>query len=290
MAYDAYGGQQEEFNVKSTLADYITPASLIKYKYLYDPSTYSATKGLWTPVGGIADFKKGFTATRSAFKKGFWPGIKTAGKELWYFGPLGKDHRAAWSDPRNLQKAEQALRKTKSDISTSKRRISEINETLAKKARAVPKDTVLRGRAFEHQIRDYKMYSGKSSKLIAKHTQKITALESKLGSLNLKVFGGKMSEFGLKVGRGVTYGMWAMTLWEMGKMIGEPIGRYIVDNINRVSEEHSNRFSPEMGGKIALGYLSTGAATERQRAVEAISRSYINGRSALGQEAMFLHG
>jgi hypothetical protein len=80
------------------------------------------------------------------------------------------------------------------------------------------------------------------------------------------------------------------TAWDVFKMVGEPIGRYLVENINRVGTAWQNRFAPEMGGKIAMSYLASGAATERQRAIEAISRSYINGRSAIGNEAQYLHG
>ena len=45
---------------------------------------------------------------------------------------------------------------------------------------------------------------------------------------------------------------------------------------------------PEMG-KLTSSYLSYGASTERQRAVRAISKGYINGRSAYGQEAAYMH-
>ena len=83
--------------------------------------------------------------------------------------------------------------------------------------------------------------------------------------------------------------MIAWTMYDIAKMVAEPFGRYLVENVNRVATSWADRYKPEMGGQIALSYMSTGAATERQRAVEAISRSYTNGRSAVGNEAQYMH-
>lgn len=304
MAYDPYAPEQEQYSVKSFIAESLNPVSLLKYKYMYDPSTYSASKGLWTPFGGVKDFKAGFTATKKAFKKGFWPGMKQAGKEAWAFGPLGKDHRAGWSRPENLRKAAadaqilpSKIEKAEAGIRAAKARISGFENQLRVKARSVSKlDTVLPGRAVREQLKEYHVLKRRAAiniprdiETIGRHKAAIIKLGDKLTKARWGVFAGKAARFGLTTGRVFSYGMWALTLWDIGKMVGEPIGRYLIENVNRVGDQYMNRFSPEMGGKIALGYLSTGAATERQRAVEAISRSYINGRSAIGQEAQFLH-
>jgi hypothetical protein len=72
-------------------------------------------------------------------------------------------------------------------------------------------------------------------------------------------------------------------------MVFEPVGRSIINQTNSIMERVSNRFMPEMGGHLNAAYLSYGSATERQRAISAISKGYINGRSAYGSEASLIH-
>lgn len=48
--------------------------------------------------------------------------------------------------------------------------------------------------------------------------------------------------------------------------------------------------SLEFGGSLSNGYLSTSAATERQRAVREIQRSHVGGRRMLGREATMYSG
>lgn len=79
-------------------------------------------------------------------------------------------------------------------------------------------------------------------------------------------------------------------LWDITQAIAKPVGNMLVHEGNRVMDNFHARFMPELGGRMAMSYMSTGAATERQRAVQAISKAYINGRSAFGQEAMYAHG
>lgn len=87
-----------------------------------------------------------------------------------------------------------------------------------------------------------------------------------------------------------------MALWQLGKTIAtastyvvEPMGRAAIETLDTVLETMRNMQATQMGGFVPDGYLSTGAATERQRALQAISKAHINGRSVLGQEASFLH-
>lgn len=79
------------------------------------------------------------------------------------------------------------------------------------------------------------------------------------------------------------------TLWDFTQMIAQPIGRWMVNEANATLTRWEQRFMPEMGGRLAMSYMTTGAATERQRAVQAISKAYINGRSAFGGEAALMH-
>ena len=59
------------------------------------------------------------------------------------------------------------------------------------------------------------------------------------------------------------------------------------DAINRASEKVYNL---ELGGELSRGFLSSGAATERQRALQAIQGSHLSGRRFLGSEATLAHG
>jgi len=56
--------------------------------------------------------------------------------------------------------------------------------------------------------------------------------------------------------------------------------------INRMTEKAYNL---ELGGELTKGYLTTGAATERQRALQAIQGSHLSGRRFLGSEASLAH-
>lgn len=81
----------------------------------------------------------------------------------------------------------------------------------------------------------------------------------------------------------------ASLLWDVTQAVAQPIGNLLVHEGNRIMDNFHARFMPELGGRLAMSYMTTGAATERQRAVSAISKAYINGRSAFGQEAVYSH-
>jgi len=264
MAYDPYGQEQEQYNPKSIVGSLLNPVTFVASRYKYDPSVYSATKGLWTPFGGKDDIVAGYKSIKEAFGKNFWSGMGQTTKEVWNFGPLGKDHRVKWTSSEYAKKHKRSLYK----ILIKQRK--EMKEALAAADKLKPVVT-----AAEQQL-----IVIPQSKTPFGHT---------LGKARMKVFGDKLVGGALKFGRIYAGVNTAFLLWDITKMVGEPIGRYVVDNINRVSDAYVNRFNPETGGNLALGYLSAGAATERQRAVDAISRSYINGRSALGTEAQLLH-
>jgi len=302
MAYDPYGSEQEEFNIKNTIKESLNPVSLLKYKYMYDPNVYSATKGLWTPFGGIKEFQSAYESVSKT--KGFWAKAGQAGKEAWSMGPFGKDHR--WFNFAKTHRSTEDLLEDRLFRYHSRDVMSHL--------RSRPRLQKAYSRyAAKHGFRPPERMSGNLNLLQQQLARTKGPVLKKVGNIientrfktiqSMERFSNKyhgiragtnltrrLSKLGLAAGRTFTYFMWASTLWDIGKMVGEPIGRYIVDNVNRVSTAYMERFSPDMGGKIALGYLSTGAATERQRAIQAISKSYINGRSMLGTEAELLHG
>jgi len=101
---------------------------------------------------------------------------------------------------------------------------------------------------------------------------------------------GKLMKTGIMVGKGIGYVSMLSLLWDITKMVGEPIGRMAVQALDTTLGEYSNRFMPDMGGQLSMSFLNKGAATERQRAINALSKSSLSGRSAFGQEATFNHG
>ena len=78
-------------------------------------------------------------------------------------------------------------------------------------------------------------------------------------------------------------------MWDSINFLMEPMGRAAVQGIDTAFNMYESVSKPELGGQLVLSYLSHGAATERQRAISAISKSHINGRSNFGQEAKFIH-
>lgn len=93
----------------------------------------------------------------------------------------------------------------------------------------------------------------------------------------------------LGVGKGMSMIGAATLAWDMAKMVGEPLGAYAMGQADNALTKLQDRFMPEMGGDLSIAYLSREAATERQRAMQAMSKAYITGRSAFGQEAMMQH-
>lgn len=102
------------------------------------------------------------------------------------------------------------------------------------------------------------------------------------------LLGTKAMRMGMRAAKFAGYASLVAGVIELGMMVGEPLGRAIVSNANSAITSIQNRYMPEMTmGGLQHGFLTQAAATERQRAIEALSKSSLNGRSAFGQEAMY---
>lgn len=76
---------------------------------------------------------------------------------------------------------------------------------------------------------------------------------------------------------------------QVAKFLGESAFRGIqatADVIDRATEKVYNL---ELGGDLSRGFLTTQAATERQRALQAIQSSHLSARRFLGSEASVMH-
>jgi len=91
------------------------------------------------------------------------------------------------------------------------------------------------------------------------------------------------------LGKGASIVALTALTWEASSMLFEPVGRALGQTMTNTLDKISRQSEVEMGGRLNLAYLSRGAATERQRAVQAISNAHINARSQLGREAMYQH-
>lgn len=95
----------------------------------------------------------------------------------------------------------------------------------------------------------------------------------------------KAGVFGMKLG---AIGAISSLMYEGIKMITNPIAQAGVGAVDNAFNNMMSYGKPDLGGSLNMGFVSYGAATERQRAIQAISKSRINGRSILGQEAQYL--
>jgi len=90
-------------------------------------------------------------------------------------------------------------------------------------------------------------------------------------------------------GKGSAYYAVGSLMYEGIKMVANPIGQAATQAVDSTFNSINNMARPELGGQLNLAFISQGAATERQRAIQAISKSRMNGRSILGQEAGMMH-
>lgn len=121
--------------------------------------------------------------------------------------------------------------------------------------------------------------------------EKVSFLKSQEKIKNLKVKNRLqgLSKWGLRGAKTASYVGLAMLAWDITAAVVKPAAQLGMNVLNNVAMEYQQRFMPEMGGQLQLSYLSQGAVTERQRAISAISKAYINGRSAFGSEGSLMH-
>jgi len=133
--------------------------------------------------------------------------------------------------------------------------------------------------------------------IMGKHGAKVDILshtDDLLKKFNITNIGGTKAlggaaKLGIGAGRALTMISLATMGAELFIMAGEQMGNAMIDAGNVAASSFAQRFSPEVGGRLNAGFLSYGAATERQRAIDGMSKAYINGRSAFGEEANFMH-
>lgn len=132
-------------------------------------------------------------------------------------------------------------------------------------------------------------FAGYTSK-VASGIDKTAAMAGKVPvkSIGKTLFRGA-ARTGVAVGKGFAYYEMAKIAYSATNYIFEPLGRAAFGAMDEALKAYERISTPEVGGQLSMDYITQGAATERQRALAAISKSRINGRSALGGEAAMIH-
>ena len=308
MAYtDPYTSNQPEqqmegTNVGDLLATPFKPSTYL-YPYTMWPGMYSNKKGISTPFETrgskwIESFQKAFTKTNPYGKflpdAGIWTegrtfGItsttaKTAVGELWKLGPFGKGHRRFEN---NLGKIEH--------LKSKLNRANSLLEKLNTKQEYINKR---RPDIYKKISRKLSTGGNELSSLteMGNLTKSEAILDVRKASL-LKTTG--LIKSALKARnsakwliRGAKAGSWiglSMLAWDIASAVGKPLVGAAINAVGAMAKAYQTRFMPEMGAQLQMSYLSQGAATERQRAISAMSKAYINGRSAFGSEGQMYH-
>lgn len=273
---DPYVAYEDKMSTTSLVADIATAPikpSTHWWLYTHNPAMWSGTEGLYVPIADRAVRQKAFGAITTAFKdKRYLAGIgETLKAPFRVFKPFGGGSRIGAYTGDATQKA----------IKNLNNRSINLGRFISKQSSKISSPVYdLSSMGAEHALATTKI--DKAQKILSKINKRKYALSSKL-------VGQKALKWGLRAGK-VMAGVGAvMFAWDIAKMVGEPIGRAVVSELDSTLASWNQRFDPELGGRLELSYLSRGAATERQRALQAMSKAQITGRSALGQEAKFSH-
>jgi hypothetical protein len=278
--YDPYGGQTQDQQVSNGILDTgkdiltapFRPSTYLT-NYAINPWAYSHTKGIWTPFETKgSEWKKGFNAVKEAWKdKGAFSGIKTGiGKFGKLVSPFG-NYRVGKEFLTTDYKKRVRGRMHTSRLYMVKANNIRMNIHNMEKMGIKGEEISSLREKFMHNF------------IMSKRMDIKVAKNLKL--LRLQTFT-KWGIRGAKAGSIIGATMFA---WDIASIAAKPLGQALMTGINNVAMDYQQRFMPEMGGQLQLSYLTQTNATERQRAVAAISKSYINGRSAMGNESSLMH-
>lgn len=268
--------------------------------YGFMPGLWSFNEGLYVPFGkNIYNKIRGREVTPSSFKPTFKKPFKSAG------AILGGKFRIGSNTLAEAKMAQQSVLSTHTYITNKLVASGLSNKKAFSQARTLtgeffkkvaPKAEEFMNASRNKTFTTNSKYGGKmglSSQF--SHISEGLINDVFKGANNVpknvagKLAAGRLTQAAMMLGKGASVvGLLGLT-WDITQAIGQPLGRAAVGVANKVLTDWENRFMPEMGGQLALSYVSRGAATERQRAIEAISKAHLNGRSALGNEAQFYH-
>lgn len=315
MAYDPYGTNQLEQSNTPTLGSiastYLNPVNVLGGIYTSIPSVWDTEKGIWSPIN-FNQMKEQWT--NAFFKDKMSKATKKNAAKV-----IGKQFSVNW------RKIPEAIKNTVSlnpwggfrvatgnltKISKIQEKISALDKGILKKDLSSFQQTVKKAESLKNSLKDleYQGGLGTASKIHLKSELKervasLNEARKKLRSESAPVRAGfkkrnkllselRFRKAGKWAVRGAKAGSivgWSMLAWDIGTAIATPLLNSSVQLLGNAINSFENRFMPEMGGKLQMSYLSYGAATERQRAIQGMSKAYINGRSAFGSEGAMYH-
>jgi len=309
--YDPYGSDQG-LSVGSITKDAFTsPLKPSTYLGMYAayPGMWSIEKGIWMPFAGKSFEQGGIKAVGQsllkagieAHKGGIAGYANLAKKSLWNIATFGHSTGGyvgqKWMDKQKFKpEIQQFYNKSVSELQSIGLK-SGMHSTAAlgsakRESRKILNDMAYDRINFKKNVTEKLVTSGKLSYWL-KNPVKYKEIEEISSIAKKGLFIGNkfrtLAKGGLGIGKGVSFIGGAMLAWDLISMVGEPLGRAAIRGLNNTMTEYQKRFMPEVGGRLEMSYLSQGAATERQRAINSISKAYLNARSAFGTEAEMLH-
>jgi hypothetical protein len=319
MAYDPYGGQtpEQQLNTGDVIKDSLLyPLKVNSYFEMakVTPLLYSPTKGIRLPyLKLIKDMKKanilgsiapktslaGLTYSKLTvgqkfgnFRKAISPFAKRAFKSSFTLGLTESEHvggslvNAKIVEGRWQTATQKSIfNKIMTMGSVPKDRAEQLSAKLAKEA--VQKGKVGTFNPFARRVDALDI--GMKGKWAATDTLSGVGQKIELGSLRMVKRAAFLGRTALRVAKVGSYVGAAMLAWDIASIVAAPLAQAGMNVINSAANAFQSRYMPEMGGQLQLSYLSQANATERQRSVQAISKAYINGRSAFGSEGSMMH-
>ena len=319
MAYDAYAPDEESFGVgdlaKSVISAPFAPSTYL-WTHLHMPGMWSTTKGIATPFNKRTKDAVGLIA--GTFKsRGFGKGMNQIWAQKKYLNPwsgllgMGRN-KSQWVGgatmakiPELQKELAEAISKKGSFTAGATRanygrvqgtRLRNIRDAAIKKRAAgmyaVAEDNISAIAAtnrYDKFRRGAKAARQRFRKLESNLVIKSAENSNKVLGLKSLLFRANTIKWGVRVGKAASIVGAATLAWDLTQMVAQPIGSALISSASNAITAWNDRFMPQMGGQLAMSYMSQGAATERQRAVQAMGRSQINGRSAFGQEAAYMH-
>lgn len=315
---DPYTAYTDKPSMAQTAADIaVSPHKLSSQLWLYThmPSLWSTTKGVHIPWN-IETGKRVWRGVTTAWGEKRWAvaGLKTLGfaSAVKPFGVGGSRLKGQMGTIAENTKMRDMWRgkveATRMDIRSRYRRIIEMGQERRNRIGVADfheefiSDAMNMGRGTQQAAVANKAraaanrYRGTATTNIKRNKMMIQRLKGDITEFSKnawkyqnKITLGHIQRFATRGMKAVSIVGAAMFAWDIARMVGEPVGRAIVGQVDTALNDWEDRFMPELGGRLKMSYLTRGAATERQRALSAMSKAQITGRSGFGREAMYAH-
>jgi hypothetical protein len=291
MAYDPYQSDASQGMTPGSIAgSLLNPINW----YTSMPGWWSGTTGMWKPIGLRAPK---FSEAAELWKSG------SRFKAIGALNPITKSNgrwgKTLLENRRMIQGAEKRLTADLATLIRSRGGVKIKNVDLYKKAKGLYNvleesiektgtadlSTLTEKIISPNALREEKFFLEQDLK---KFNKSINVLE-KIGKGNIgnTRFWGGVAKWGFRGMKVFSIASLATMAFELTTAIADPVGRAMVNTIDRGLIDLQTKYQSNMGGQLSMAYLNYGAATERHRALRAMSQSQINGRSAFGQEATY---